>query len=267
MNELISNVIKNFKNSYTLIESESLKLIDKIADIDTDILSYEPLKSFYNKDNLSVLNLIIFSMVFGIILYKFGKMILYLYNNCDWNYMSQIVIKAILILLISTNSNYIIKEIINLNFLFTETIESLFKDVSGEEICYDTLPKQVSTLEEFLNDRYKINIKDSSKIISCFLIISLLVIFSIRYVLIILSIILFPFLAVLLILDNGKYLFSRFFKFFIFNLLIQNINKAILFIPIASKKEEVYELILIGALLVLYNVNKSVINVGDIWKR
>ena len=97
--------------------------------------------------------------------------------------------------------------------------------------------------------------------------ISILLVFSIRYVFVILFIILFPFLITLILFDKGEYYFSKLFEFFMFNLLIQSINKVIIFVPIISKKEELYEIILIGSLIVLYKLNKMIINIGDIWKK
>lgn len=267
MNDIFSELIKNFESTYTLIEANTLEMIDKIADVNSNIFMQEPLKSFYDKENISVLKLILLSIMFGCILYRFVKMVLSLYDNCDWNFMSQIVIKAVLIIIISTNSDYILKEVINVNFLFTETVESMLKEITNEEICYESLMDQFSNIKEFFKDKYKLDIKDSIKVISCFLIVSLFIIFSVRYVFIILFIILFPFLLGLFLLDKGKNFLYKFFKFFMINLFIQNINKIIIFIPIISKKEELYEIILIGALFILYKINKSVINVGDIWKR
>ncbi|MBO5477948.1 MAG: hypothetical protein J6A15_09400 [Clostridia bacterium] len=267
MNDFLSKIIKNFKSTYTLIENETLSLIEKISDINTDVFLVDPLKSFYTDDNISILKVIILSIVFGIILYKVGKNSFALYNEGEITSLYYLIIKTIVVVIISLNSNYILKEIIHINYMFTEVIDSFFSQIADKEIQYTSLIKQISNIEEFLNDQYKINIKDSSKFISCFLMISILLVFSIRYVFVILFIILFPFLITLILFDKGEYYFSKLFEFFMFNLLIQSINKVIIFVPIISKKEELYEIILIGSLIVLYKLNKMIINIGDIWKK
>lgn len=267
MEKLFTSLTKDFKNSYTIIENEILKVIEKIADINEEIFSYEPLKSFYNRDSVNNIKLLIFSIIFAIIIFRVGKTILCLYKESCLNYMSQITIKGILAIIIVTNSSYILKEVISLNYLFTETIESLLSEIANEEISFKSLIKSFESVEEFFKDKFKISIKDSSKIISCVLLIALLFIFSIRYVIIILFIILFPFLVLFFLFNSNNYILKKAFAFFVLNLLVQNLNKFILFIPIISKKEELYEIILIGILFLLYKINKSIINMVDIWKK
>lgn len=267
MEQLFSLIVNNFKSTYTIIEAEILNLIEKIVDINEDIFIYEPLKSFYDKDSMSNIKLVIFSIIFAIAIYKCGKTILYMYKESCLNYMPQIVIKAIIAIIIITNSSYILKELINLNYLFTETIESLFSEILNDEISYESLIKNFDSVEQFFKDRFKVNVKDSSKAISCIILLALLIIFSIRYVIIILFLILFPFLVLFFIFDSHNYIIRKIVIFFLSNLAVQNLNKVILFIPLVSKKEEFYEIVLLGSLFILYKINKLVINIGDIWKR
>ena len=267
MDKIFSSLIKSFKNSYTIIESEILALIEQISDIDSNIFLHEPLKSFYGKDNMNNIKLIIFAIIFGVIIYKCGKIIIYMYKENSFNFIPRIVIKAILTIIIVINSSYILKEIINLNYLFTETIESLFSEIINDEISFESLVKSFNSVEEFFKDKFKINIKDSSKVISCSLLIALLIIFSIRYVTIVMFLILFPFVVLFYIFGSNNYVIRKIFILFVLNLTIQNLNKVILFIPLVSKKENIYEVILIGTLFVLYKINKSIISIGDIWKR
>ena len=267
MDKIFSSLIKNFKNSYTIIESEVLTLIEQISEIDANIFLHEPLKSFYSKDSMNNVKLVVFVLIVGIIIYKCGKVILYMYKENSFNLILKTVIKAILAIILATNSFYILKEIINVNYLFTEAVESLFSEIVNDEISFKSLDKSFNSVEEFFRDKFKINIKDTTKIVSCILLITLLIIFSIRYVIVLLFLILFPFILLFFIFDSTNYIIRKVFIIFFFNLTIQNLNKVILFIPIISKKEKIYEVILIGTLFVLYKINKSIISIGDIWKR
>lgn len=266
MEKIFSTLIKTFKTSYETIEKELLTIIEKIAYINEEVFSSEPLKSFYGKDNINNIRLLVFSIIFSIVIFKISKNIFCMYRESYLNYIPQIAIKGVLAIIIATNSMYILKEIINLNFLFTTTIESLLSEIINDEISFESLAKTFDSVEHFLKDRFKINFKDSTKVISCILLSALLIIFSIRYVNIVLFLILFPFL-VLFLLFNDNYIVKKFFIHLGILLIIQNINKVILFIPLVCKNEELYEVILIGSLFVLYKINKSIINIGDIWKK
>ena len=87
---------------------------------------------------------------------------------------------------------------------------------------------------------------------------AIIVFLSARYVIVVICILVSPLAFFGLIID--KNIFRKWLKLFLYNLLLQNINKIIIFIPLSSKSEKgIFPAILIGSLVIMYNVDKKVI--------
>ena len=65
-------------------------------------------------------------------------------------------------------------------------------------------------------------------------------------------------MCILLLVPNLNNYFYTYIKVFIYNLLLQNINILILYIPISARAEKsVFLPIIIGSIVLIYNVNKK----------
>ena len=264
MNEAIKNINSILNKFYSSIESNGYKLLNDIADIDEDIFSKQPLKTIYSDKCIEYINLVINTLVFAFILYYFFKLVISLYSSNEVSNIYIFLSKVILVFIISKNSYSLCKGIVEINYKFTQVIEQIFEDVTDKKINYDFLNKKADTLEEFFELEDKINIKGIGESLICLFILNMIVILSVRYVIVILCIILSPFAILLYINKETRFLFIMWIKLLVFNLLVQIINKFILFIPIISNgKDYLSTSILIGSLLIIYKLNK---NMGDINK-
>ena len=81
---------------------------------------------------------------------------------------------------------------------------------------------------------------------------------------VILSILISPFSFLMLLSKETKRIFFIWFKCFLCGLLIQVVNKILLFIIIVSKdNKEMFSAILIGILFVMYKINRSFLYAKD----
>ncbi len=262
MENFLDNISSILNVFYSSIKTEGYKFIDNISTITTDIFQKEPLKSIYINKNMNSFSLIISAIVSGIILYYVFKTIISLYSNISVSNVYYLIIKIIIITIISSNSFSICKELININFLFSDTIKSFLEEISEEKIDYSFLEDNISTLEDFFDIANKTGINGLKDSIICIYIFALVVFFSVRYFIINLCVILSPFAFICLISSKTKSYFYCWFKLFVFNLLIQSINYVIIYIPVVSQNEkEIYTPLLIGSIIVMFKINQVI---GDI---
>ena len=262
MNDIISNFNTITNKLYSSIKTEGYQMLDEISNIDTSIFEKEPLKTLYSKDNIDNLMLIISCFIIAIIIYYAIKCLINLYSDTSIENIYFFIIKIIVISILSLNSFTICKKIININYLFCDTISCFLEEISGKKLDYEFLDENISNLEEFFKSVDKVSINGIKDSIICTYIISLIIFFSIRYVTILLCIIFSPIAFFSLILSSKKFLFYTWEKIFLVNLIIQGVNKIIIFIPVVSKSEkEIYSSILIGSAFIMFKLNKLV---GDI---
>ena len=262
MDNILSKANYNINKLYCLIEVKGYELLDSISNINSDIFLSSPLKQFYLEDNFKYIKLLLYSVMFGSILFFFFKMVLSMYNSNEFTNIYSYILKVIVVVISSYNSRNILSEIININSLFSYVIDSFLEQITNNEISYMSLTKEISSLDDIINSN--LSLDNIIKYISLVFYINMLFIYSTRYVGIIICCMITPFAFFLLLDEKLKKIYYIYIKTFILNIIVQNINKFILFIPIVSKEEKLYELIFIGAVYLLYKVN---IEVENIWKK
>lgn len=254
----LNNILNIF---YSSIKSQGYDFINKISIISPEIFEKEPLKSIFISKNFNNMILILNVIISGIILYYVFKSIISLYSSTSINNIYYFIIKIIIISIISSNSLYICKEVININYVFSDTIKTFLEEVSNKKIDYSFLEDNISTLDDFFNLADKGGINGLKDMIICIYILALIIFFSIRYVVINLCIIISPFIFLCLVSNKSKFIFYFWLKIFVFNLIIQIVNYIVIYVPVVSKKEDVYIPILIGSVIIMFKICQVV---GDL---
>ncbi len=265
------NKFFNFINSfcgklYLSIENEGFELLEKIGNINEDIFDIAPLNIIFSDELKQIVFLFTIFIIFLFLCFYSLKLILFLYKDNLSVSIYHFILRIVIVGIICTNSFQICKEIVIINSNITDAIDLLSNEFIKEKIEFINLKENVDTIEDFLKLQDKINIKGIGESIICAFILGMLVLFSVRYVIIILCIILSPFCIIFSLSRRTDKIFIFWIKLFISNLLIQNINKIMLFLVVVSKKEkEITGTIVIGVIILMYKLNKKV---GDIifWK-
>lgn len=262
MDNVINNLNTILNKLYSSIKNDGYNILDNISDIDESIFEKEPIKSLYQGKNMDNFLLMINIIISAVIIYYAFKSILSLYGDTSIENIYFFVIKIIIVSILSFNSFSICKQIVNINYLITESVESILEEVSDKEISYNFLEGNISNLDDFFKTTDKIGINGIKDSIVCAYIVSMIIFFSIRYVIILVCIILSPFAFLSIVFSKKRFLFNLWKKVFISNLSIQIINKIIIFIPtISINEKDVCLPILIGTVFIIYKINKII---GDV---
>lgn len=262
MKDILNSINEIFGKLYSSIINDGFELLDKITVIDSKILNINTLKVF--KDNIDSINAIVISLLGGICIFFILKYIISLYSDTYVLNIYYLIIRTVIVCIISTNSMYICSTILDIHSELHQGTKKCLENISKEDIEYKFLKEKISTLEDFFKSANKVGIKGIKDSILCTYIILLIVNFSCRYIVIILCVILSPFFLMFLINNKTLKYSILWFKTFIKALLLETINLIIIFIPITSSKDkELYPVILLGSMFVMYKVNKRL---GDFTK-
>lgn len=254
MMQFLNNIINKI---YISIENDGFDILENIGNISETIFSTKPLSFIYDSRVEIYFNAIVVFLIFIFLIITIFSRMVSAKDIVSINIKR--IIQAIIVCIICINSYSICKEIVVLNYSITNDISEILNDLAGEKIEYESLKKNISTIEEYLKEQDKISFSGVKDIIIIVVLIMLITVFSIRYVFFTICIIFAPFFVVLLLNKRTSKYFYLWLKCFISNLLVQNVNKIILFICICSKEiERIYGCILLGAIILIYRINKKV---------
>ena len=143
INSLNSVSEKLFKS----IEGQVYEEIDKIVNITPNIFKDEPLKNIFFQDKVNILIVIANALIlFYIIYFTFSKMIsVYNGNRCQNIYI--FVIRLVLVTFLVNSSYLITKEVININYVFTDSIDKALEQIAGTSIDFQNLKENILKIE------------------------------------------------------------------------------------------------------------------------
>lgn len=238
------------------IEKDVFTSIDKLVDINPDLLIKAPLKNVFFNDKINSFILIADSLILFYIIYFIISKLISVYNGNKTSSVYIFIIKLVLVGALVNSSYYICKEIINLNSLFSDCINCFIKNISGQYANFENLKENIMSIEDFMkNDILSLN--GIIKGIISFGSISILIAFAIRYVTIIFLIIVSPFCFACLSSDLTIGIFKSWIKMLVTTLMVQVIVKFVIFIPLMYKdvNSTMYKIILVGSIYILYKIN------------
>lgn len=253
MDEYIKSLNEVLNRLSISLRSSVYDVIEKIANIDISIFDKEPLKTICSYN----IHYIVITILWGILIYLSLKSVLKLYSDTALNKIYIFILKGIIVTIFSLNSYYICKTIINTNYKITEMLKDTLSEITNSKIEYKFIDDNINSLDELINNKDKLSINGLKDGIVCFYMISLLLLLSFRYVIVISCIIISPIIWMMLLVPRLNNYFYTYIKVFITNLLIQNLNILLLYIPISSKAESnIFLPILLGSIILIYKVNK-----------
>lgn len=267
MPSIISKLNSTLSSLYSSIQTEGCKVLNELCDIDSSIFSKSPIKDFYNSQNFKIISIIINTIIVSLVFIYFFKVVFSLYKTKYIRSIHLFILKLLLLAILSLNSLYICKEVVSINSMFTEAISITLEDISGEKMNYDFLTTKVSTIEDFLKLEKKISLKGMGESIICTMILSLIIIYALRYVAIVLCVLLSPFATLSLAIPETSKFGKMWIRIFGTCLVIQILNKFIIYILVSfNGTDNVSGAIVIGGLLFMYKLNKNIMDRGYIWK-
>ena len=251
--ESLNVIIEKFLSS---IEGQVFDILDKITLVGPDILKSEPLKYIFFENKINGIIIIANSLVLLYACYYIFNRVLSMYNGTDVESVNNFIFKIVLITLLVNNSYYICEEILNINNIFSECVDTFSKDIVKSEVNFTAFKKEIISLKEAIKGD-NLTIDGIIKSMLAFLSMSMLITFSIRYVTIIILIIISPFAFICLLSNATRGISKMWGKLLFINLITQIFIKIILIIPLVykDKDSQIYKVILLGTMYILYKGN------------
>lgn len=266
---IINSINAIAEKIFKSVEKDVFKNLDILLNISPDILKEEPLNKIFSENlNENILLLLTCFIVLFSISYIITRFV-FLYNGEQPVNVFKFVLRIIICVILSVSSFYLIETLLNINSMFTNVIASIGKDITGEEISFQSLREIVVNLDKYMSEEF-LSLDGMIKGVISFGATTILLNFSIRYATIILLISLTP-IAIIFASSEVTYdIFSNWLRLLLVNLFIQNIVVAIIIIPLSFKKMDsaMFKIVLVGSIYLLYKVNNFSKEIfGNIWRR
>lgn len=216
---IIETINKLFSTLFSSLDKSLYSLLDKTVFINDFILS----DSFFNSifDSKHGIPSIANAMLLGIFIYYCSKLYLAPFSG---NYVEkpyQFLTKTLIIAICINFSQFICKEILDITSILTDIFRSLGSSISGEEISFSTLVSS-SIYIDSSSEIYNIfSFNGMLKSFFSFGLINLLFSYSIRYILVKVLILLFPFSLLSLTTNSTSWIFKSWYRAFFSLLFVQ----------------------------------------------
>lgn len=217
---IIETINKIFSTLFSSLDQSLYSLLDQTVFIDDSLLSDSFFNSIFNSKY--GLPFIANSMLLGVFIYYCSKLYMAPFSG---NYVEkpyQFLTKTLIIAICINFSQFICKEILNITSIFTDIFHSFGSSISGEEISFNTLISSSIYIDESAEIYNVFSFNGLLKSFFSFGLINLLFSYSIRYILVKVLILLFPFSLLSLSTNSTSWIFKSWCRA-IFSLLFVQI--------------------------------------------
>lgn len=257
MQDIVSVINTLANNLYSTVEEEVFTALDKLLVITKEILEIEPLKNMNitSENNSIVLLALCFATMAGIC-FALKKMV-NMYRADKGLDVMQFMLRLVICSMLSVSAWYICETVLDINGIVTEIIQSIGKDVTGENISFDTLKEVISNID---TDESFLSLDGAIKGMVGFGAVTLLFTFCIRYFMTVFLIVVSP-LAFMTAIDKSTLgIFLKWVKSYLSNVLLQNVALIFMIIPLTIKDTDslVFKVVLVGSIYSLYKVKDFV---------
>lgn len=261
-NSIITTITQIFKSLFLSIDDNIYSALDKISFIDTSIMHSPYLEKILGTNSSTSILLIANSLLIGFIIYFAIKLLLSNYSIGRPQNPYKFVIKIIIVGLFMNSSFFLCEQLININSILSSTIRSIGSQFLGIDICFSKLIEILNSIVSLEEETQSVfSIDGIIKTIVSVGFLNLIFIFSVRYILIKVFVLLSPFAILCTSLDSTINFFKSWIKSFISLLLIELFSSLILIVMFSieySPSDIVSKLLFIGSIFALMKVNSYV---------
>jgi len=261
-NSIITTITQIFKSLFSSIDDNIYSALDKISFIDTSIMHSPYLEKILGTNSSTSILLIANSLLIGFIIYFAIKLLLSNYSIGRPQNPYKFVIKIIIVGLFMNSSFFLCEQLININSILSSTIRSIGSQFLGIDICFSKLIEILNSIVSLEEETQSVfSIDGIIKTIVSVGFLNLIFIFSVRYILIKVFVLLSPFAILCTSLDSTINFFKSWIKSFISLLLIELFSSLILIVMFSieySPSDIVSKLLFIGSIFALMKVNSYV---------
>ena len=256
---ILDTINKLLSNFFSSVDNGIYGILDKITFIDTEIIEKESFLKLFGKNSTSGILLVCNSLILGVFLFYIAN---YLFSHITYNKVQPpyaFVFKAIIFIALMNSSLWLCKQIINIVSLISGSICEIGENLFGEEISFVNF---IKTINDKIYSSVDVALDVTSfdgiiKAFTTFGFMNLIFSYSLRYIMIQVFVLLFPFAILLGIYDKTSWIFKSLMKAFIFLLLEQVLVSLILVLSFSfslSASDDLSKVLYIG---IIYSLNKA----------
>lgn len=248
-----------FSNLFSSLDSNIFSILDDIIFINSDILNDNLINKILGSSATSGLLLLCNSIILGFILYYIISLILSHIVMFKLQTPCQFVLKLIIISILINYTYDICGFMLDLNSNISSVIRSIGEELFGTSICFSNLESKINIyLSDSSNSFNVFSIQGFLKSFSSIGILNLVLSYSLRYIMIKIFILIFPFAIISLLNESSSYFFKTYIKSFISLLFTQSIVALVLLIVFSldfTTNNLFSQVIFIGTIYCLSRVN------------
>ncbi len=263
-NSLISMITDLLSSLFSSIDNSIYSALDSISFIDNSIINSPYLEKIMGTSTVSGILMIANSLLIGFLLYYTARFLLSNFSLIQNDIQSpiQFIIKLVFIGILMNSSFFLCEQIISLNGFISSAIREVGSEFLGVDICFSNLINilnSIISIEESGNTFFSID--GIIKTISSIGFINLIFIYSIRYILVKVFVLISPF-AILCSSNHSTFgFFKSWIKCFISLLFMEIFSSLILIVMFSieySPSDIVSKILFVGSIFALMKSNNYV---------
>lgn len=251
----INTIFYNFFNS---VDSNIYSILDDIIFINSDILNDNFISKILGTSTSTGLLLLCNSLLFGFILYYAISLILSHIAMFRLQTPYQFICKLIIISIVINYTYDICSFLLDLNSNISLAVRSIGENLFNSSICFSNLEDKLTHISN-LGDNFNVfSIQGFLKSFSSIGILNLILSYSLRYIMVKVFILIFPFAVISTLNESSSYFFKSYIKSFISLLLTQTIVALVLLLIYSldfNSNSLFSQVIFIGAIYCLSRIN------------
>lgn len=251
----INTIFYNFFNS---VDSNIYSILDDIIFINSDILNDNFISKILGTSGSAGLLLLCNSILFGFILYYAISLILSHIAMFRLQTPYQFICKLIIISIVINYTYDICSFLLDLNSNISLAIRSIGENLFNSSICFSNLEDKLTNISNSSNTFNVFSIQGFLKSFSSIGLLNLILSYSLRYIMIKIFILIFPFAVISTLNESSSYFFKSYIKSFVSLLFTQTIVALVLLLIYSldfNTNNLFSQVIFIGAIYCLSRIN------------
>ena len=257
VNLIIETINTIFSNILSSIDNTIYGSLDKVAFINTDILSNSFFEKILGSNGKNGFIYLTDAMLLGISIYYCVRLFYshYLESNIEKPY--QFLFKLLVFAIFINFSYFIIEQVLNINYLISSSIQEIGKNILNEDISFAGLISKLNSTISFGESSLDMFSLDGIlKSFTSIGLINLLFTYSLRYVLVQVLILFCPFAFFSLINSSTSWIFRSWSKSLFSILILQSFFPLIIMIIFAVPDNN--NILLVAGIYLLTKINNYV---------
>lgn len=261
-NIIITTINTILENLFSSIDNTLYSVLDDITFISSDILDSAYFQKILGMSASSGILVIANSLLFGFLLYFSIKYLLSHFYSIEVESPYQFIFKLLFFGIAMNSSYFIIGQILDISSNITLSIRNLGENIFNTQICFSSLINKINScigIDSITTNIFSVDGLIKS-VLSCSLL-SLVLSYSLRYIMVKVFALLSPFAILSLSLNSTSWFFKSWFRNLFSLLFIQILVSIVLLILFSmdySSDGLIVKFLYVGAIYALIRVNSFV---------